>query len=192
MVEEVKKEAEFAHKLHHQNILVVCGTHVSPFFLSFFPYNLFNVFSYGIVVPEHNQYGTEEAECGWCHFRPFFRLNPQYFSGVLMELAKSSVFDLIKAENPNSSLEFEDRVNIALQLSMGLKVCLPCDLTRVTMSNYHVDFCFSTSTVGALCTVISRRSTHCTSKLAPYTNGATLASARRSRRCSPWLANLLQ
>ena len=28
MVEEVKKEAEFAHKLHHQNILVVCGTHV--------------------------------------------------------------------------------------------------------------------------------------------------------------------
>ena len=35
MVEEVKREAEFADKLHHQNILVVCGTHVSPFFLSF-------------------------------------------------------------------------------------------------------------------------------------------------------------
>ena len=63
-----------------------------------------------------------------------------------MEQAKSSVFDLIKAENPNSSLEFEDRVNIALQLSMGLKVCLPFDLSRVTMSNFHVDFCFSTST----------------------------------------------
>ena len=35
MVDEVKKEAEFAHKLHHQNILVVCGTHVSPLFLAF-------------------------------------------------------------------------------------------------------------------------------------------------------------
>jgi hypothetical protein len=35
MVEEVKKEAEFAHKLHHQNILIVCGTHVSPLFLAF-------------------------------------------------------------------------------------------------------------------------------------------------------------
>ncbi len=83
-MEEVKREAEFAHKLHHQNILVVCGTHVSPkppphpkpFPLSFllFIYNLFNVFSYGIVVPEHNQYGTEEAECGECCaiLSPFF------------------------------------------------------------------------------------------------------------------------
>ena len=193
-MEEVKREAEFAHKLHHQNILVVCGTRFPflSFFPSFFPYNLFNVFSYGIVVPEHNQYGTEEAECGWCLSQPFFRLNPQYCSGVLMELAKSSVFKLIHAENSDSSLEFEDRVNIALQLSMGLKVCLPFDLSRVTMSNFHVDFCFSTSTVGALCTVISRRSTHCTSKLAPSSNGATSASARRSRRCSLWPANLLQ
>jgi hypothetical protein len=109
-----------------------------------------------------------------------------------MELAKSSVFELIHAENSDSSLEFEHRVNIALQLSMGLKVRLPCDLIRETMSNYHVYFCFSTSTVGALCTVISRLSTHCTSKLAPSSNGATSASARRSRRCSLWLANLLQ
>jgi hypothetical protein len=75
MVEEVKKEAEFAHKLHHQNILIVCGTHVSPFVFGV-SNNLFNDFSYGIVVPEHNQYGTEEAECGWCHSQPFFRLNP--------------------------------------------------------------------------------------------------------------------
>ena len=36
MVEEVKKEAEFAHKLHHQNILIVCGTRFP--FLSFFTY----------------------------------------------------------------------------------------------------------------------------------------------------------
>ena len=35
-MEEVKKEAEFAHKLHHQNILIVCGTHFP--FLSFFFY----------------------------------------------------------------------------------------------------------------------------------------------------------
>ena len=164
-----------------------------PLSFLLFLYNLPNVFSYGIVVPEHNQYGTEEAECGWCHSQPFFHPNPQHCSGVLMELAKSSVFELIHAENSDSSLEFEHRVNIALQLSMGLKVCLPCDLIRVTMSNYLVDFCFSTSTLGALYTVISRPLTHCTSKLVPpCTNGATSASARRSRRCSLWPANLLQ
>jgi hypothetical protein len=81
-----------------------CVRHPCFSFLSFFPYKLFNVCSYGIVVPEHNQYGTEEAECGWCHSQPFFLLNPQCFSGVLMELAKSSVFKLIHAENSDSSL----------------------------------------------------------------------------------------
>ena len=145
--------------------------------------NLFNDCSYGIVVPEHNQYGTEEAECGWCHSQPFFRLNPQYCSGVLMELAKSSVFDLIHADSADA-LEFEHRVNIALQLSMGLKVWLLCDLVRETMNNYHVYFCFSTFTVEASYTAISRLSTHFTSKLAPFSNGATSASARKSKRFS--------
>jgi hypothetical protein len=71
-----------------------------------------------------------------------------------MELAKSSVFDLIHAESADA-LEFEHRVNIALQLSTGLKVCLPCDLVRETMNIPHV--CLSTSTVAALCTETSRR-----------------------------------
>jgi hypothetical protein len=71
-----------------------------------------------------------------------------------MELAKSSVFQLLRAENADSSLDFEHRVNIALQLSMGLRVCVPCDLIRETMNNYHVYFCFSTSTVEALYTAI--------------------------------------
>jgi hypothetical protein len=55
-----------------------------------------------------------------------------------MELAKSSVFQLLHAENADSSLDFEHRVEIALQLSMGLKVCLPCDVIREIIIHYHV------------------------------------------------------
>jgi hypothetical protein len=47
-----------------------------------------------------------------------------HFLGVLMERAKSSVFDMIHEEGAIDSLTFEHRVNIALQLSLGLKVCL--------------------------------------------------------------------
>jgi hypothetical protein len=40
-----------------------------------------------------------------------------------MEQAKSSVFDMIHDANFSAALAFEDRVNIALQLSKGLEVC---------------------------------------------------------------------
>lgn len=79
------------------------------------------------MVPENHQYGTEEAECGLWARSDSAPARTQPFLGVLMERAKSSVFDLIHAEGSIDSLTFEHRVNIALQLSMGLKVCLPYD-----------------------------------------------------------------
>ncbi len=47
---------------------------------------------------------------------------PHHYAGVLMELAKTSVYEMLRDDDTSASLTFEDRVNIALQLSKGLEV----------------------------------------------------------------------
>jgi serine/threonine protein kinase len=57
--------------------------------------------AYGVVI---DRIGTPEAECG-----------------VLLEVCEMSVFDMIHAPDASAKLSFEQRLDMALHLCMGLK-----------------------------------------------------------------------
>ena len=57
--------------------------------------------AYGLVI---DRIGTPEAECG-----------------VLLEFCETSVFDMIHAPDASAKLSFEQRLDMALHLCMGLK-----------------------------------------------------------------------
>jgi hypothetical protein len=104
-----------------------------------------------------------------------------------MERAKSSVYEMLHAVDASAALTFEDRVNIALHLCKGLEVLLSkhvlCFVCNV-FNDLIFTRCLSFYTLKMLCMATSRHSMLFTWKTQKHTNGATLASARKSRRFS--------